>query len=189
MMDKIILTSVEPSLHSRVTKPQSIRMRAISTMVFLALCALLVIIYQAVQQELNIRNLKTRMAVSGQQLKLKEDGILAAKTKVEEINKNLNPLIAQRDQLKKQKDDIKKGNANSEKELGTCQAEKGKLEKQSNGAKDSLQKLKEDQEAERKKAEEEIEGLKQRALERDLRICKYVDITLDEPKKLCAGTI
>ncbi len=93
-------------------------------MVFLALCALLVIVYQAVQQELNIRNLKTRIAVSGQQVKLKEDGILGAKTKVEEMNKSLNPLITQRDQLKKQKDDIKKGNAISEKELGTCQAEK-----------------------------------------------------------------
>ncbi len=93
-------------------------------MVFLALCALLVIVYQAVQQELNIRNLKTRIAVSGQQVKLKEDGILEAKMKVEDINKSLNPLITQRDQLKKQKDDIKKGNANSEKELSTCQADK-----------------------------------------------------------------
>lgn len=158
-------------------------------MVFLALCALLVIIYQAVQQELNIRNMKTRIALSGQQVKLKEDGILVAKTKVEEINKQLNPLITQRDQLKKQKDDIKKGNANSEKELGTCQAEKGKLEKQKNEAKDSVQKLKDDQEAERKKSEGEIEGLKHQVLERDLKICKYVDITLDEPKKLCAGTI
>ncbi|KAF4103496.1 structural maintenance of chromosomes protein 2 [Onychostoma macrolepis] len=189
MMDKIIFTSVEPSLHSKVMKPQRTRMRAVSAMVFLALCALLVIIYQAVQQELNIRNMNKRITVSSQQVKLKEDGILAAKTKVEELNKQLNPLITQRDQLKKQKDDIKKGNANSEKELGTCQAEKGKLEKQKNEAKDSLQKLKDDQEAERKKSEEEIEGLKQQVLERDLKICKFVDITLDEPKKLCAGTI
>ncbi len=40
----------------------------------------------------------------------------------------------------------------------------------------------EDQEAERKKSEEEIEGLKKQVLERDLRVCKFVDITLDEPK-------
>ncbi|XP_016300137.1 uncharacterized protein LOC107656710 isoform X2 [Sinocyclocheilus anshuiensis] len=161
MMDKIIFTSVEPSLHSRVMKHQRTKMRAISAMVFLALCALLVIIYQAVQQELNIRNLKARIIVSGEQ----------------------------RDQLKKQKDGIKKGNADSEKELGTCNAEKGKLEKTSNEAKDALQKLKEDQEAERKKSEEEIEGLKRQVLERDLRICKYVDVSLDEPKKLCAGSL
>uniref|UniRef100_A0A9J7Y4S9 Si:dkey-87o1.2 n=1 Tax=Cyprinus carpio carpio TaxID=630221 RepID=A0A9J7Y4S9_CYPCA len=142
MMDKIIFTSVEPSLHSRVMKPQRTKMRAISAMVFLALCALLVIIYQAVQQELNLRNLKARIVVSGEQVKLKEDGIMAAKVKVEEMNKQLNPLITQRDQLKKQKDDMKKGNADSEKELGTCNAEKGKLEKTSNEAKDALQKLK-----------------------------------------------
>uniref|UniRef100_A0A673JL59 Si:dkey-87o1.2 n=1 Tax=Sinocyclocheilus rhinocerous TaxID=307959 RepID=A0A673JL59_9TELE len=182
MMDKIIFTSVEPSLHSRVMKHQRTKMRAISAMVFLALCALLVIIYQAVQQELNIRNLKARIIVSGEQVKLKEDGIMAAKVKVEEMNKQLNPLITQRDQLKKQKDDIKKGNADSEKELGTCNAEKGKLEKTSKEAKDALQKLKEDQEVERKKSEEEIEGLKRQVLERDLRICKYVDVSLDEPK-------
>ncbi|XP_042628202.1 uncharacterized protein si:dkey-87o1.2 [Cyprinus carpio] len=189
MMDKIIFTSVEPSLHSRVMKPQRTKMRAISAMVFLALCALLVIIYQAVQQELNLRNLKARIVVSGEQVKLKEDGIMAAKVKVEEMNKQLNPLITQRDQLKKQKDDMKKGNADSEKELGTCNAEKGKLEKTSNEAKDALQKLKESQEAERKKSEEEIEGLKRQVLERDLKICKYVDVTLDEPKKLCAGAL
>lgn len=164
-------------------------MRAISAVLFLALCALLVIIYQAVQQELHIRNLKTRIAVSDNQVKLKEDGILGAKTKLEEMNKSLNPLITQRDQLKKQKDDIKTGNANSEKELGTCQAEKGKLEKQSTETKDSLQKLKENQEAEGKKAEEEIEGLKQQILQRDLKICKFVDTALDEAKKLCAGAI
>ncbi|XP_052434825.1 uncharacterized protein si:dkey-87o1.2 isoform X2 [Carassius gibelio] len=164
-------------------------MRAISAIVFLALCALLVIIYQAVQQELHIRDLQTRIAVSDRQMKLKEDGIMAAKTKVEELNKNLNPLITQRDKLKKEKDDIKTANANSEKELGTCNAEKGKLEKQSIEVKDLLQKLKENQEAEEKKAVEEIEGLKQQILQRDLKICKYVDQTLEEPKKLCAGTI
>ncbi len=38
------------------------------------------------------------------------------------------------------------------------------------------------QEAERKTSEEEIQGLKQQVLERDLKICKFVDITLDEPK-------
>ncbi|XP_073703774.1 uncharacterized protein [Garra rufa] len=189
MMDKIIFTSVEPSLHSRALKPQRTRMRAISGIVFLAFCALLVIIYQAIQQELNIRNLKTRIAISGEQVKLKEDGIVAAKTKVEEFNKKLNPLITKRDLLKKQKDDTKKSNVDSEKELGTCRAEKGKLEKQSSDAKDALQKIKDDQEAERKKAEGEIEGLKQQVLERDLKICKFVDVTLDEPKKLCAGTL
>ncbi len=38
------------------------------------------------------------------------------------------------------------------------------------------------QEAERKTSEVEIQGLKQQVLERDLKICKFVDITLDEPK-------
>ncbi|XP_048009255.1 myosin heavy chain, muscle [Megalobrama amblycephala] len=186
MMDKIILTSAEPSLHSRVLNPQRTRMRGISAMVFLALCALLIIVYQAIQQELNIRNLKTRIVVSGEQVKLKEDGIMSTKTKVEDINKKLSALTTQRDQLKKQKDDIKKSTAESEKELGTCNAEKGTLEKKSNEAKDALKKLKEDQEAEKKKAEEEIQGLKKSILERDVKICKFVDVTAEEAKKLCA---
>lgn len=39
-----------------------------------------------------------------------------------------------------------------------------------------------DQDAEKKKAEEEIQGLKRSILERDLKICKFVDVTLDEAK-------
>jgi len=95
-----------------------------SVMVFLALCALLIITYQAIQQELNIRNLQTRIVVSDEQVKFKEDGIMSAKTKVDEITKNLSVLTTQRDQLKKQRDDLKKTGTASEKELGTCKTDK-----------------------------------------------------------------
>ncbi|KAG1940060.1 hypothetical protein F2P79_016841 [Pimephales promelas] len=185
MMDKIVFTSVEPNLH-RVLVSQRTRMRGMSVMVFLALCALLIITYQAIQQELNIRNLQTRIVVSGEQVKFKEDGIMSAKTKVDEITKNLSALTTQRDQLKKQRDDLKKTSTASEKELGTCKTDKGALEKKSNEAKEALNKLKGDQEAEKKKAEEEIQGLKKSILERDLKICKFVDVNMDEAKKLCA---
>ncbi|KAK7157357.1 hypothetical protein R3I93_008744 [Phoxinus phoxinus] len=207
MMDKIIFTSVEPNLHSRVLKPQRtrwvenmeklvrdhsnsikevLRMRGMSAMIVLALCALLIITYQAVKQELNIRNLQTRIVVSGEQVRFKEDGIMSAKTKVDEITKKLSALTTQRDQLKKQRDDFKKGTDASDKELGTCKTEKGTLEKKSNEAKEALNKLKGDQDAEKKKAEEEIQGLKRSILERDVNICKFVDITMEESKKLCA---
>lgn len=39
-----------------------------------------------------------------------------------------------------------------------------------------------DQEAEKKKAEEEIQGLKKSILERDVKICKFVDVTIEETK-------
>jgi len=39
-----------------------------------------------------------------------------------------------------------------------------------------------DQGAEKKKAEEEIQGLKKSILERDLKICKFVDVNMDEAK-------
>ncbi|KAK7147774.1 hypothetical protein R3I94_010335 [Phoxinus phoxinus] len=161
-------------------------MRGMSAMIVLALCALLIITYQAVKQELNIRNLQTRIVVSGEQVRFKEDGIMSAKTKVDEITKKLSALTTQRDQLKKQRDDFKKGTDASDKELGTCKTEKGTLEKKSNEAKEALNKLKGDQDAEKKKAEEEIQGLKRSILERDVNICKFVDITMEESKKLCA---
>ncbi|CAM4698144.1 unnamed protein product [Leuciscus chuanchicus] len=161
-------------------------MRGMTAMVFLAMCALLIITYQAVQQELNMRNLQTRIVVSSEQVKFKEDGIMSAKTKVEEISKKLSALITQRDQLKKQRDDSKKSTDASEKELGTCKTEKDTLEKKSKEAKEALNKLKGDQDAEKKKAEEEIQGLKKSILERDLKICKFVDVTMEETKKLCA---
>lgn len=93
-------------------------------MIFLAVCALMVIVYQAVQQELNIRNLKTRIVVSTEQVKLKEDGIVAAKMQVDDMNKKIAPVATQRDQLKKQKEEQKKVFAQSDKDLGTCKSEK-----------------------------------------------------------------
>ncbi|XP_051577855.1 uncharacterized protein si:dkey-87o1.2 isoform X2 [Myxocyprinus asiaticus] len=163
-------------------------MRAISAMIFVAICALLVIIYHAVKQDLNIRNLKMRIAVSTEQVKMKEDGIVAAKMKVDEINKKISPVSTQRDQLKKQKEDYKRNTANSEKELSSCQAEKSKLDKQNNEAKEALIKIKEGQEAERKKAVEEVEGLKKQILDRDLKICQFVDMNVEAARKLCSSS-
>lgn len=39
-----------------------------------------------------------------------------------------------------------------------------------------------DQGAEKNKAEEEIQGLKKSILERDLKICKFVDVAVEEAK-------
>ncbi|XP_051575675.1 myosin heavy chain, muscle-like [Myxocyprinus asiaticus] len=163
-------------------------MRAMSAIIFMAICALLVVIYQAVQQELNIRNLKKRIAVTTEQVKIKEDGIVAAKMKVDELSKTISPVSTQRDQLKRQKEDHKKQTADSEKELAACQAEKSKLDKQNEEAKEALVKIKEGQEEERRKAEEEIEGLKKQILGRDLKICQFVDMTIETARKLCAGS-
>ncbi|XP_065126170.1 uncharacterized protein [Paramisgurnus dabryanus] len=184
-MDNIILTSKE--LHSRAWKPQCGRMRALSAMIFLAVCALVVIIYQAVQQEINIRNMKTRIAVSTDQVKLKEDGIMSTKLQVEEMNKKISPVNTQKDQLKKQRDENKKAIAQLDKDTNTCKADKDKLEKQKAEASDAVQKIKVDQEAERKKAEIEIEGLKQNILDRDMKICKFVDLKVDEARILCTA--
>lgn len=93
-------------------------------MIFLAVCALMVIVYQAIQQELNIRNQKTNIGVSNEQVKLKEEGIVSVKMQIDDMNKKIAPLAAQRDQLKKQKEDQKKIFAQSEKDLSTCKSEK-----------------------------------------------------------------
>ncbi|XP_056619178.1 uncharacterized protein si:dkey-87o1.2 isoform X1 [Triplophysa dalaica] len=166
---------------------QSYRMRAVSAMIFLAVCALMVIVYQAIQQELNIRNQKTSIVVSNEQVKLKEDGIVSVKMQIDDMNKKIAPLAAQRDQLKKQKEDQKKLFAQSEKDLGTCKSEKDNLEKKRTEASNILQKIKEGHEAEWKKAEQEIEDLKHKILDRDLKICEFVDLKVEETRMLCAG--
>ncbi|XP_056619179.1 uncharacterized protein si:dkey-87o1.2 isoform X2 [Triplophysa dalaica] len=187
-MDKIIFTPPRDlSLHYRALKPQRARMRAVSAMIFLAVCALMVIVYQAIQQELNIRNQKTSIVVSNEQVKLKEDGIVSVKMQIDDMNKKIAPLAAQRDQLKKQKEDQKKLFAQSEKDLGTCKSEKDNLEKKRTEASNILQKIKEGHEAEWKKAEQEIEDLKHKILDRDLKICEFVDLKVEETRMLCAG--
>ncbi|KAG7282155.1 hypothetical protein CRUP_034902, partial [Coryphaenoides rupestris] len=82
-------------------------MKFVPVLAFLTLSVMVVMIYQAVQQELGLRNLKARMFESSVQLKQKEHAIIEEKNKIQELNKQLTPLNNKKEELNKKKVDIR----------------------------------------------------------------------------------
>uniref|UniRef100_A0AAY4ADT3 Uncharacterized protein n=1 Tax=Denticeps clupeoides TaxID=299321 RepID=A0AAY4ADT3_9TELE len=129
-------------------------MRVVSAVIFLCMCVLLFLVYQAVVQELGIHSANLRFAEAKENVKRKEDEIVSIKMKIQDLNGDLMPLNKQHEEIK----------------LG------------------DLQQTKESQEAEQKKFQDEIQGLKQQILERDKKLCTFLDPQYEEGKKLCDAT-
>ncbi|KAI4877330.1 hypothetical protein NFI96_017304 [Prochilodus magdalenae] len=181
-------------------------MKAVLAVGFLGVCVLVAVVYQAFQQEFNIRTLKSQIASTTEQVKSKEDEIVKAKLKIQQVNDELMPLNKQRDELVKKKNELQKAKGDSEKALGTCQTQKvlnphivnymvlddpshrqfetdsGKKKTDATAA---LEKIKADQVAEEQKIQEELQNLQKQILERDVKICEFVDEGKEEGRKLC----
>ncbi|XP_052351436.1 restin homolog isoform X1 [Oncorhynchus keta] len=163
-------------------------MRAVSVLVFLAVGVMVVLMYQAVRQELTLRGLKARALESSSQVKQKENDIVQVKMKIQKLNGELEPINTKREELTKKKEQSAKATGEADKSLKTCHTEKADAEKKKTEASAALQKVKDDQEAQKKKAQEEIQALKQQILERDKALCAFVDQTNEEGRKLCGIT-
>lgn len=90
----------------------------------MATCVLIAVAYQAFQQELTIRRLRDQIASTTEQVKVKEDDIVNAKLRIQQLNDELVPLNKQRDELVKKKEELVKAKGESETSLGTCQNQK-----------------------------------------------------------------
>ncbi|TKS82055.1 hypothetical protein D9C73_016164 [Collichthys lucidus] len=90
----------------------------------LGVSAMLVMIFQTVRQELNLRDLKTRMLENSAQVKRKEEAIAEMKTKIKEIKDKLTTVNIKLDGLRKQKADSDKSAQELDKNLETCNTEK-----------------------------------------------------------------
>ncbi|XP_039972623.1 uncharacterized protein si:dkey-87o1.2 [Xiphias gladius] len=151
----------------------------------LSVAVMLVMIYQAVSQELNLRYLKARMVENSAEVKRKEEAIIEVKTKIRELKTTLASFNAKMDELKKKKADAEKSTQEIDKRLQTCNSEKADTESKKTSVAEAMTKLKADHEEAKKKAEEDIQGLKQQILDRDKAICAFADATKEEARKLC----
>lgn len=95
-----------------------------SAVVFLSVSVMVVMIYQAARQELNLRNLKAHMLQNSEEVKRKEAAIVQIKVKIQELNKALWPLKTTKDGLIKQKQQSVKAAQDLDKSLTTCNTEK-----------------------------------------------------------------
>lgn len=99
-------------------------MKFVPVLAFLTVSVMVVMIYQAVRQELGLRNLKARMFESSVELKQKEHAIIQEKNKIQDLNKQLAPLNKKKEELNKKKLDIRTSIDEMTISLVTCNADK-----------------------------------------------------------------
>ncbi|XP_063054131.1 myosin-14-like [Engraulis encrasicolus] len=160
-------------------------MRSLVVLCFLSFSLLAFMVYQAAIQELSIQTNTARVKLAKELEKVKQNEIWALKAQVSDVQREHNNLGDSEDQLAKQMEQVDKDTADSQKSIETCRAEKQEKENQRAKLTDILEKLREAQEAEKVKAQEDIQKLKQQLLDRDQAICAFVDKAQPEGMKLC----
>uniref|UniRef100_A0A8C4Z8K7 Si:dkey-87o1.2 n=1 Tax=Gadus morhua TaxID=8049 RepID=A0A8C4Z8K7_GADMO len=157
-------------------------MKIVPVMAFLSVSVMVVMIYQAVRQELELRSLKARMLETSAELKQKEHAIIQEKNTIQDLNKLLDPLTKQKDQLNKNKLDLSRSVAQMTNSLVICNTDKEVAERNKADGTKALAEVN----AEKNKAEEQIKILQLQILDRDKAICTFVDETKEEGRKLCS---
>lgn len=93
-------------------------------MVFLAVCAVLVVAFQAIHQEVNIRTMRNQISLSLEEVKTKEDEVLVSKVAMQKLSSQLATLDKQKNQLSKKMEDLVKQKETSAENLETCRTRK-----------------------------------------------------------------
>ncbi|XP_051262367.1 uncharacterized protein si:dkey-87o1.2 [Dicentrarchus labrax] len=160
-------------------------MKVAIVLVGLSVALMVVMIFQAVRQELSLRHLKTRMGENSAEVKKKEEAIMEVKNKIKDMRDTLTSVNTKLDELKKKKAESETSAGELGKSLQTCNTEKADAVKKKEDMASAITKLHADHEVLKKKAEEDIQSLKQQILDRDKAICAFVDTTKEEARKLC----
>ncbi|XP_053289526.1 uncharacterized protein si:dkey-87o1.2 [Pleuronectes platessa] len=160
-------------------------MKLVGTVVVLSVAVMTVLIYQALRQEIRLRGLKTRTAESHETVKAKEEMIIEVKKKTVELKTEMDAANAKIDELRNKKAEVEKSIQEFEKSLTSCNTEKEAADTKKKEVWETMNKLKADHAEAKKKAEEDIQTLKQQILDKDKAICAFADMTKEEAKKLC----
>lgn len=153
----------------------------------LSLAVMVVLIYQAMKQEYNLRNLKTRFVEKTADFQRNEASIDELKTKFQIMNKALMTVNINIAELNERKKEFQTVAWNSSQILQTCSKEKKAAENKKAVTREVILKLKADHSVAKEKAERDIQQLKKLILDRDTDICTFADTTKVEARKLCAS--
>ena len=164
-------------------------MKLAIVMVGLSLAVMAVMIFQAVRQELDLRDLKARMLKNSAEVRRKEEAIIDVKNKIKQLETTLASVNTETDELKRAKADVVKSTQDFGKSAQACNTEKADSEKKKTDMAAALTKLRADHGVAKKTAEEDIKLLKQQILDRDKAICAHADTTKEEARKLCGITV
>ncbi|XP_060906612.1 uncharacterized protein si:dkey-87o1.2 [Labrus mixtus] len=143
------------------------------------------IIVQALRQEMSLHNAKLRMVQNTAEIKRKEEAILEVKGKIEKLKISIGDVNQKTDDIKVKKDEIVKSTQKSETGLQTCNKEKDDIVKKKTELTKVISLLNANHGEAKKKAEEDIQKLKQQILDRDKAVCAIADTTKEEARKLC----
>ncbi|XP_061074523.1 uncharacterized protein si:dkey-87o1.2 [Conger conger] len=162
-------------------------MRTLSLLVLLCVAALVTLAFQSIRQELSIQTRREHMLYAANQVRRLEDAIVQAKLKIQEINSVLGPVNAKKVELAKKKKEMITGAALVLTKIEECVAVKPEVEVNMHTAHENLEKFKAKRAEEKAEAEEKIQELKKRILDRDSQLCEFVDMKQEEGRKLCAA--
>lgn len=157
-------------------------------LVCLSVVVMTVMIFQAVRQEMNLRDLNDRMVENSAEVRKKEKVIADAKTKISELKTALDSVNSRMNDLKRKKMAIERSTRDLDKSLQTCNKEKVNAARKTTEIEDDMTELRANHEVLKMKAEEDIQSLKQQILDRDKAICAFADTTKEEARKLCGIT-
>jgi len=160
-------------------------MKIVIVLLVLSVAVMGVMIFQALSQELNLRNMKTRTVENSAEVKKKEEDIIELKNKIKELKTAVASVNTKMDGLRKKKGETEKSTQDLANNLQTCNTAKAEIEKKKTDMAATMTKFKADHEDLKKKAEEDIKNLKQQILDREKAICAFADTTKPEARKLC----
>lgn len=102
------------------------KMKLLIVLLGLSTVVMVVMIFQAARQELNLRYLKTRTAESSAAVKRKEEAIIELKNKIKKMKETVESVNAKMDELRKKKGELEKSTQELGNSLQTCNTGKAR---------------------------------------------------------------
>lgn len=156
--------------------------------IFLALASLavmVVMVYQVVRQEMLKHSMKTLAQDKATELSRKENEITNLKILLQGMKPKLLSMTKLTEELKTKKETLEKDKKSLEDNITKCNKDKEESETRKTETTDNFNKKKGEHDQAKKNAQATIKDLKQNILNRDKAVCKLVDTTNPEARKLC----
>ncbi|XP_041649778.1 uncharacterized protein si:dkey-87o1.2 [Cheilinus undulatus] len=163
-------------------------MKLVVVVTVLSAVFMVALIVQAVRQEMNLREVKHRMEQNTMEVKRKEAAIIEMKANIDTLTRTLDDANRRVGSVKQKNEEIASSTRNSEDVLRACNKDKGKIVDMKTEKTKVIAQLRADHEEAKKKAEADIQSLKQQILDRDKAVCAFADTSKEEARKLCGIT-